>query len=83
MESMEHEIRDHIGNKVAVAIEDVIETDDSTQITFSNDFQYDKVCEAIESGIMATNPVFDANGNVTAEAKANGLKAAVALCATR
>lgn len=82
MESMEHEIRDYIGSKVALAIESVIDEDDSTNITPENDFQYDKVCDAIETAIMATNPVLGPDNEVTAEAKENGRKAAVALCAT-
>jgi hypothetical protein len=63
MESMEHEIRDHIGNKVAIAVEAVIDEDDSTNITPENDFQYDKVCDAIETAIMATNPVLGPDGD--------------------
>ena len=64
---------------VMAAVESVIESSDDLE--FFNDYQYDLVCDAVEEGIKSVNPVFDADGNVTAEAKKAGLNAGLLICA--
>jgi hypothetical protein len=63
---------------VMTAVESVIESSD--ELEFFNDYQYDLVCDAVETGIESVNPVFDADGNVTVEAKKAGLDAGLLVC---
>jgi hypothetical protein len=60
---------------VMTAVESVIESSDDLE--FFNDYQYDLVCEAVEVGIKSVDPVFDADGNVTTEARKAGLAAGI------
>lgn len=64
---------------IMAAVESVIESSDDLE--FYNDYQYDLVCEDVEAGIKSVDPVFDADGKVTAEAKKAGLDAGLLICA--
>ena len=63
---------------IMTAIESIIESSDDLE--FYNDYQYDLVCDAVEAGIKIIDPVFDANGKVTAEAEKAGLDAGLLIC---
>ena len=65
--------------KIMAAIEQVIEN--SNELEFESDYQYDLVCEAVEAGIKTVDPMFDADGEITETARKAGLDAGLLICA--